>query len=291
VACIGRPNVGKSTLLNRLLGEKLAIVSSKPQTTSRRLRGILNAPEGQIVIVDTPGIHAGEKAINRSLVREARRGLEGADAVLAVTDPFAAKHAGEEELMLETVRAAGLPAVLALNKADLVPEAELAARLAQAREAGAWREALAFSALTGRNVEGLLAALWRVVPPGEPLYPDDILSDQPEREFFAEMIREQIFHALHQELPYSAAVVIEEVLEQEQPRRYRVTATLYVERDSQKGMLIGQGGGVLKRIGAAARLEMERLTGAPVFLGLWVKVRHNWTKDERSLREFGFIRE
>jgi len=291
VACLGRTNVGKSTLLNRLLGQKLAIVSHKPQTTSRRVRGIVNAPGGQAVIVDTPGLHAAEKAINRSLLREARAALGGADAILAVTDPDATRHPAEEALLRDLVRESRLPAVLALNKSDLLDGAA-ANRLVEAERAGgSWAGVVGVSARTGRNLDRLLGALLAALPVGEPLHPEDLLSDQPEREFFAEIIREQIFNALHQELPYSAAVVIEDVAEELEPRhRYRIRATIYVERDSQKGIIIGEGGSALRRIGEGARRAIEELTGAPVYLGLWVKVRRNWTKDERSLRAFGFER-
>ncbi|HEX9188813.1 MAG TPA: GTPase Era [Vicinamibacteria bacterium] len=290
VACLGLTNVGKSTLINRLLGQKLAIVSPKPQTTSRRLRGIVNAPGGQFVIVDTPGLHASDRVINRALLAEARRAIAGADAVLAVVDPTAAAEPGERALLLDLLREARLPAVLAVNKADLLPQKALGAILRGEREAGVWTEVIGVSALTGRNIRALVGALLALLPVGEPRHSEEILSDQPEREFFAEMIREQIFHALHQELPYSVAVVIDEVAESPEPHRYRIRATLYVERDSQKGIIIGAGGSGLRRIGERARIAIEELTGAPVHLGLWVKVRRNWTRDERSLREFGFDR-
>ena len=291
VACLGLTNVGKSTLINRLIGQKLVIVSPKPQTTSRRLRGIVNVPGGQFVIVDTPGLHAAEKAINRGLLAEARRGIVGADAILAVTDPSGAEHPTEDALLRELVREAHLPAVLAVNKMDLIAPRVLEQVVARERAAGIWRDVLGISARTGRNLQALGAAVLATLPVGAPRHSEEILSDQPEREFFAEMIREQIFHALHQELPYSVAVVIDEVGEQMNPHRYRIRATLYVERDSQKGIIIGEGGSGLRRIGERARIAIEELTGAPAFLGLWVKVRRNWTKDERSLREFGFDRE
>jgi GTP-binding protein Era len=290
VACLGRTNVGKSTLINRLIGQKLAIVSPKPQTTSRRLRGIVNAPGGQFVVVDTPGLHTAEKAINRGLLAEARRAISGADAILAVTDPSAAAHPNEEALLRELCAEARLPAVFALNKADLLAPAALDRVLERERAAGTWRGVVGISARTGRGVPALVDAVLAALPVGEPAHSDEILSDQPEREFFAEMIREQVFHALHQELPYSVAAVIDEVVEQPQPHRYTIRATLYVERDSQKGILIGAGGSGLRQIGERARRAIEELTGAPVFLGLWVKVRRNWTRDERALREFGFIR-
>jgi GTPase len=288
VACLGRTNVGKSTLINRLIGQKLVIVSPKPQTTSRRLRGIVNAPGGQFVVVDTPGLHAAEKAINRGLLAEARRGLAGSDAILAVTDPSAASHPAEEDLLRSLLREARLPAILAVNKADLLAPRALDAIVEGERASGTWAGVVGVSARTGGNMAALVSALLALLPVGAPRHPEEILSDQPEREFFAEMIREQIFHALHQELPYSVAVVIDEVLETMDPHRYRIRATLYVERDSQKGIIIGASGSGLRRIGERARLAIEELTGAPVHLGLWVKVRRNWTRDERSLREFGF---
>ena len=292
VACLGLTNVGKSTLINRLIGQKLVIVSPKPQTTSRRLRGIVNAPGGQFVIVDTPGLHAAEQAINRGLLAEARRGITGADAILAVTDPTGAEHPAEDALLRDLVREARLPAVLAVNKADLIAPRVLAgivgARARDGRVVGGGRRLGAHGTQHARPWSTRVLA---VLPVGEPRHSEEILSDQPEREFFAEMIREQIFHSLHQELPYSVAVVIDEVGEQMDPHRYRIRATLYVERDSQKGIIIGAGGSGLRRIGERARLAIEELTGAPVFLGLWVKVRRNWTKDEAALREFGFSRE
>jgi GTP-binding protein Era len=291
VACLGQTNVGKSTLINRLIGQKLVIVSPKPQTTSRRLRGIVNAAGGQFVIVDTPGLHAAEQALNRSLLAEARRGITGADAILAVIDPTEPEHPAEDALLRELVRESRLPAVLAVNKADLLSPRAVNAIAIRERAAGLWAEVAGISARTGRNVPALVAAVLAVLPVGAPRHSEEILSDQPEREFFAEMIREQIFHTLHQELPYSVAVVIDEVAEQLEPHRYQIRATLYVERDSQKGILIGAGGSGLRRIGERARLAIADLTGAPVFLGLWVKVRRNWTKDEASLREFGFTRE
>jgi GTP-binding protein Era len=181
--------------------------------------------------------------------------------------------------------------VLAVNKVDLLDAAAARRHVATERQAGGWAQVVGISAKTGRNVQELLGALLAALPVGEPLHPEDILSDQPEREFFAEIVREQVFHALHQELPYSTAVVIEDVAEELEPRhRYRIRATIYVERDSQKGIVIGDGGSTLRRIGEGARRAIEELTGAPVYLGLWVKVRRNWTKDERSLREFGFER-
>jgi GTP-binding protein Era len=288
VACLGRTNVGKSTLINQVLGEKLGIVSHKPQTTRRRVRGILNLEGAQIILIDTPGLPGESSPVNESLEKAARQGVEKADVVLAITDPVARKRKREEEKMLAIVRQSGRPALLAMNKSDIIDSAATEAFLVPYREMGVFRAVLAVSARKGNNLEKLLRALVECLPPGPPLYPRDILSDQPERDFFAENLREKIFHSVHQEMPYASAVMVDEVKEDEKSGLYRVRATIYVERESQKGILIGQGGRVLKKIGTDARRDMERLTGTKVFLSLWVKVRKNWTRDSRSLREFGF---
>ncbi len=287
VACIGRTNVGKSTLINRLLGQKVGIVSRKPQTTRRRVRGILNAPSAQMVLIDTPGLPSVVNPINAALEQEVRSAVEGADAVLAVTDPGSRLGDEDEGKVFDIVRRGGLPSLLALNKIDLVDRSRRERILRNCREPGVFTSVIAVSARTGENLREAEIALSGLLPPGPALFPPDILSDQPERDFLTEIVREKIFRNLHQELPYSAAVVLEEV-SQDPSGLYRVRATIYVERESQKGILIGQGGAALRRIGTAARIDMERLTGTKVFLSLWVKVRKNWTKDPKSLREFGF---
>ena len=286
VACLGRTNVGKSTLINRVLGQKLAIVSRKPQTTRRRVRGILNLAGAQIVLVDTPGIHGVNRPVNRSLERQARQGVVGVDIVMAVTDPLASKQVEVEEKVLDIVRHASLPSLLVINKIDLMSRESRAAMEALFREKGLFDQVWAVSSKTGENLREMIAALEGMLPAGPPLYPDDILSDQPERDLFAEIIREKVFDQVHQELPYAVAVVVEEVEEGKDLTRIR--AVIHVERDSQKGILIGGGGQTLRRIGSAARLDMEKLTGAKIFLSLWVKVRKNWTRDPKALRDFGF---
>jgi len=280
--------VGKSTLLNRLLGLKLGIVSRKPQTTRRQVRGIMNPPGGQVILVDTPGLPGVKSAVNESLEREALRCVENSDVVLAITDPAGSRRKDEEAKMLRIVEESALPALLALNKVDLITPDDALPLIARYQETGLFREIIPVSAVLGTNIEQLSASLVASVPLSPPLYPRDIVSDQPERDFFAEMVREKIFRSVHQELPYATAVVVESVEEDEKTGFYRVAATIHVERESQKGMLIGQGGKVLKKIGMEARKDMERLTGGKVFLSLWVKVRKNWTRDPRSLREFGF---
>jgi GTP-binding protein Era len=287
VVCLGRTNVGKSTLINRVLGQKLAIVSRKPQTTRRRVRGILNLEKAQVVFVDTPGIHGVDRPVNRSLERQARQGVEGADLLLAVSDPLAAKQSAVEEKVLDIARRSSLPSLLVINKIDVMSRESRAEMARRYQEGGIFDQIWAVSSKTGENVEEMISSLVGMLPAGPPLYPDDILSDQPEREFFAEIIREKVFDQVHQELPYAMAVVLEEV-EEEKSGLTRVRAVIHVERDSQKGILIGGGGLTLRRIGSAARIDMEKLTGAKIFLSLWVKVRKNWTRDPKALREFGF---
>lgn len=288
VACLGRTNVGKSTLLNRLLGLKLGIVSKKPQTTRRQVRGIMNPPGGQVILVDTPGLPGVSSAVNESLEKEALRGVESSDVVLAITDPAGWRRKEEEEKMLRIVEESARPALLALNKVDLITPDDSLPLIARYLETGLFREIIPVSAVRGTNIDRLSASLVASVPVSPPLFPRDIVSDQPERDFFGEMVREKIFRSVHQELPYATAVVVESVEEDEETGFYRVAATIHVERQSQKGILIGQGGKVLKKIGMEARKDMERLTGGKVFLSLWVKVRKNWTRDPQSLREFGF---
>lgn len=286
VACLGRSNVGKSTLVNRLARQKLGIVSRKPQTTRKRARAIVIHGSCQMVLVDTPGLTAIRSRVNEGLVKEARAVVKDSDAVLAVTDN---RSGGDEErIMIETVRECGKEAILAVNKMDLLGEEKLRSLEDHYRSLGLFREVLGVSARNGEGLEQLLDSISGMLPAGPFLFPPDIVSDQPEREFFQEIVREKIFRYLHRELPYAAAVVLDEVEEEQARNLYRVRATIYVERDSQKGILIGKGGKVLKVIGTAAREDMERLTGSRVFLSLWVKVRRNWTRDPKSIEEFGF---
>ena len=288
VACLGRTNVGKSTLINRLLGQKLGIVSSKPQTTRRNVNGILNTDRAQIILVDTPGLHNVERAVNLRLEQEARHGADGADLIMMLTDPFADKQPDVERKIIEIVEKNRLPAILVMNKSDLPAASRRPERMEDEYGKAGFLKRVSLSAKTGHNVETLVGIIGELLPEGPPLYPPDIVSDVPEKELFPEILREKIFQHVHKELPYAAAVMVEEVKEVQSGGLYRITATIYVERDSQKGILIGGGGKVLKRIGSDARHDMETLTGSRVYLSLWVKVRKNWTKDPKSLKEFGF---
>jgi GTP-binding protein Era len=287
VSLLGRANAGKSTLLNRLVGQKLAIVSPRPQTTRNRITGILHRPDAQVVFVDTPGLHAGGGKLGEFMLTTAQRAVEDVDAVCLVVD--ATDRSGPDELVLAPLQGYTGVAVCALNKVDLVqPKGALLPLLERWRTAHPFQELVPISATDGTNCDRLLEVLVAALPEHPPFFPADATSDQPETFWVAEVVREQIFHFTHQEVPYATAVRVEEWKERAAPERLYIRAAIFVEHDSQKGILIGKGGGMLKRIGSAARRELEAFFGVPVFLALEVQVRHNWRKDDRALREFGF---
>jgi GTP-binding protein Era len=287
VSLIGKPNAGKSTLLNRLVGEKLAIVSPRPQTTRNRITGILHRPDAQVVFVDTPGLHTGGGRLGAFMLQTAQRAVEDVDAVCLVVD--ATDRSGPDELVLAPLRAYGGLAVCALNKVDLVqPKAALLPLLERWHTAHPFQALIPISAADGSGCDALLEVLLGTLPVHPPFFPADATSDQPETFWVAEVIREQIFHFAHQEVPYAAAVRVEELTERSEPDRLYIRAVIFVEHDSQKGILIGKGGGMLKRVGTEARRQLEAFFGIKVFLDLHVQVRHNWRRDERALREFGF---
>jgi GTP-binding protein Era len=287
VSLLGKPNAGKSTLLNRLVGQKLAIVSPRPQTTRNRITGILHRPDAQVVFVDTPGLHTGGGRLGEFMLQTARRAVEDVDAVCLVVD--ATDRSAPDDLVLAPLRAYGGPVVCALNKIDLVqPKAALLPLLERWHGAHPFQALIPISAADGTGCDALLEVLLAALPEHPPFFPADATSDQPETFWAAEVIREQIFHFTHQEVPYAAAVRVEELVERSNPDRLYIRAVIFVEQDSQKGILIGKGGGMLKRIGTAARRQLEAFFGIAVFLDLHVQVRHNWRKDERALREFGF---
>ncbi len=285
VAVVGRPNVGKSTLVNRLVGQKVAITSDKPQTTRNRILAVVNAEGGQIVLFDTPGIHKPVHAMNRRMVDTAVRSLEQVDLVLWLSD-VTERYGPGERYVRQVLHRAGKPVVLGLNKVDLVAKPALLRTIDLYRNFLDFAEIVPFSALTGENTERLAHLLLKHLPEGPPLYPEDFLTDQPERFFVAEMVREQILRQTHEELPYSVAVLIDSFKEEE-PGRVRIEASIVVERDGQKAIMIGRQGAMLKAIGTAARLEIEAFLDAKVFLGLFVKVRPNWREDPRALQELG----
>jgi len=289
VAVVGRPNVGKSTLVNRLVGHDLCIVSARPQTTWHRILGIKNLPGAQMLFLDTPGIHKSEALFNQQLMRAAERALTDADVIVWLIDAAEAEHP-DDALMLDTIRTQKprAPVLLVPNKVDRVAKPLLLPLIARWQAVHQFAEIVPISAATGDNVERLEALLARLLPVGQPLYPPEDLSDRSERFFIAENVRGQVFALLRQELPYAVAVEVEAVRAREGTDLTDVEATIYVEKDSQKGIVIGAGGTMLKRIGAAARPAIEELLDTRVFLKLHVKVDEAWRKDPKALRRFGY---
>jgi GTP-binding protein Era len=284
---VGRPNAGKSTLLNRLVGEKLAIVSPRPQTTRTRITGIRNVPGAQIVFVDTPGLHPGTGKLGRFMSETTRRAVAEVDLVCLVVD--ASDMSGPAPDVLDPLRDFRGPVFCALNKVDRVrPKSRLLPIIGQWQRARAFTEILPISAAEGVNCDRLLRLVAQALPDHPALFPDDATSDQPETFWVAEVIREKVFLLTHQEVPYATAIRVEELTERERPPCLYIRASAFVEHESQKGILIGRGGAMLKRIGTAARRDLETFFGIKVFLELAVHVRHLWRKDDRALREFGF---
>jgi len=294
-AIVGRPNVGKSTLLNRLLGQKLAIVSPKPQTTRSRILGVVTCPGAQIALLDTPGLHSARGGLNARMVQQALQTLAEADVALFLIEAAGPGIDAATRKALEQVKAAGKPTLLVINKIDALPRPRLLPIIDRWRREHAFTEVYPLSALTGENVEGLLDAVASHLPEGPPLFPDDQWTDVPERDLSAELVREQILRQTEQEVPYSAAVLVDQFDESERtvgPRGLtRIAATVLVERESQKAILIGRGGGRLKQIGTRAREQIEKLLGCKVFLELHVKVEKDWTQTSRGLRRAGYPEE
>lgn len=287
MALAGCPNVGKSTLLNALLGEQVAIVTPKPQTTRTAIRGVVTLPGAQAVFLDTPGIHDPASPLNESMVRAARAAVAEADVVVLVAD--AGRPPGERDREVADLSlSGGAPVVLVLNKWDTVPGRDAGARREAYAGLGAFRAVLPMTALNPKEAAGLLAHVVPLLPEGPAYYPDDQLTDQTLRDLAAEMVREQVTLQCGQEIPYVVAVAVDRYEEGEGGGGDRVWATVYVERPSQKAILIGRGGARVKAVGTAARHKMEALTGAPVHLNLFVKVRPDWRKDAEFLREMGY---
>ena len=280
VALVGRPNAGKSTLLNQLLGEKLAIVSDKPQTTRHRLVGILSEARGQIVFLDTPGVHRPLHQMNRRMVQLATDSLGEADAVCMIVDasqPFG----GGDRYLLDLVSRSPAAKVVALNKIDMVRKPKLLPRIATYADSGTFSEIVPVSALTGDGTDLLLEVLWSLMPQGEPLYDTELLTVQPERFLVAERIREKLLQYTRDELPFTTAVLIEDW--QESESLLRLHATILVERSGQKKIVVGQRGSMLKQIGTAARLDLEEYLGKRVYLELFVRHEPGWRENRRLL--------
>jgi len=286
VALVGRPNAGKSTLLNRLVGQKVAIVSDKPQTTRTRILGVRNGEGGQIVFIDTPGVHRPLHRLNVRMVDVAVQSISQADVVCAVADATEAVGGGDQYLGKLLGRGSA-PTVLALNKIDRVGKPALLPLIEHWSRLARFEDIVPVSALTGENEDALLAALLRHLPEGAALYPDDYLTDQPERAYVGEIIREKVLRHTRDELPFSSAVLVDRFEEADERGLMRLYCTILVERESQKPIVIGRGGAMIKRIGTEAREELERFFGARVFLDLRVKTRAGWREDPRMLDEIG----
>jgi len=286
VAVVGRPNVGKSTLINKIIGSKVSIVTAKPQTTRHRILAVHSTANAQILFVDTPGIHRSSgRAMNRLMNRTAASALTDADLVLFVFD--ADRWTEEDDDVLQRVRSSGIPAIALLNKLDTVhPREALLEKLAAAAARHEFAQIIPISAKKGDNLDALLAEIPQYLPESPPLFPDDMRTDRSREFHVAEVIREKLTLMLHQELPYGLTVQIERF--EEDAERFTINAIIWVERDSQKGIVVGKGGSRLKQIGTAARVELKEQLGRSVHLELWVKVKENWADNEKDLHALGF---
>jgi len=286
VSIIGRPNVGKSTLLNSILGEKIVITSDKPQTTRNRIKGIHNVPGAQMVFIDTPGIHRAKSMLNKYMVEEALASIKEVDVILFLVEADATAGS-QEALILELLAEVTTPVVLVINKIDLVPKETLLASIERYARLYSFREIVPVSAITGDGVERVVELVHRYLPEGPLYFPDEILTDLPERFIVAEIVREKVFRLTRDEVPYSVAVEVESFKERPDGL-IAIAAVINVERDSQKGIVIGRKGEMLKKIGMQARREIEQLLDARVFLELFVRVRKDWSENPRMLKEFGY---
>jgi GTP-binding protein Era len=284
VALLGRPNAGKSTLLNRIIGQKLAIVSDKPQTTRTRIMGVKNYPDGQIVFVDTPGVHKPAHRLNVRMVDVAVDSMREVDVLALIVDASVKPGTGDR-YMLDLVKKAEQPVILVLNKVDLVAKPKLLPLIDGYRKEHPFVEIVPASAADGTNVDVLERLLLQYLPEGEPMYPLDYLTDQTERFFAAEIVREQVLQLTHDELPFSTAVVVDRFEESADGRRVDLYCTILVERESQKPIVIGRAGAMIKQIGTNARRELEQHLDKQVYLDLHVKVKSEWRDDERLLDE------
>jgi len=289
VSLVGRPNAGKSTLLNHLVGAKVAIVSDKPQTTRTRIVGAKTTPAGQIVFVDTPGIHRPLHRMNVRMVDLAVESIADVDVITLVVDASVPGGAGDRFVLGLLEKRSG-PVVLALNKIDLVAKPTLLPRIDWYRQQFEFATVVPVSALTGDGVDALESALLAELPEGEPLYPDDFLTDQPERVLAAELVRERLLHHTRDELPFSTAVIVDRFVEPDERGLLRLYCSILVEHDSQKAIVIGRRGELIKRIGTEARHELEAFFATRVYLDLHVKVKPNWRDDERLLHDLGLGR-
>ncbi|AYA77066.1 GTPase Era [Bacillus sp. Y1] len=287
ISIIGRPNVGKSTFLNRVIGQKIAIMSDKPQTTRNKVQGVLTTNDAQLVFIDTPGIHKPKHKLGDFMMKVAQNTLKEVDIVLFMVNAEEGFGRGEE-FILDKFQSIKTPVFLVINKIDLVHPDKLMEIIVSYKEKYPFAEIIPISALEGNNLEVLLDVIKKYIPEGPQYYPADQVTDHPERFIVSELIREKALHLTREEIPHSLAVVIEKMERLEDKDVVHVMATIIVERDSQKGIIIGKQGSMLKEIGKRARQDIENLLGTKVFLELWVKVQKDWRNKMSQLRDFGF---
>jgi GTP-binding protein Era len=287
IGIIGRPNVGKSTLLNGLMGEKIAITTHKPQTTRNRITGIRNLQSAQLIFMDTPGIHRASTPLNQFMVNVATDTLKTVDILLLLVEAPVGIHR-DDRFIIESLKHASIPAILVINKMDLVKKPELLPLIDEYQHLYSFISILPMSARTGEGMTLLLDEILKILPEGPPYFPEETMTDRSERFIAAEMIREKIILLTHKEIPYVTAVVVDAFKEETTRPLIHIQATIHVEKPSQKGILIGKKGAMLKAIGSKARIDMEKFFASRIFLELFVRVQKDWTHDEKMLREFGY---
>lgn len=289
VALVGRPNAGKSTLTNALVGAKVAITSDTPQTTRHRLRAVIDRDDAQVVLVDTPGLHKPYDALGEELNRSALKSLEDVDVVAMLIDATKAVGGGDIWVAEHVAKARGVThRVLVITKADIASQEQVDAQIQAASKLVTWDDVIVLSAIEGFNVEGFYQAVVRLLPEGPRWFPRDMPTDQPVEVMIAEFVREKILRTTHHEVPHAVGVQVEELESVPKKDLTRIWAVIYVERDSQKGIIIGKGGELIKRVGTEAREDLERLLGTKVFLELTVKVKKDWRRDASQIRRFGY---
>ena len=287
VALIGRPNVGKSTLMNRLIGQKIAITSNKPQTTRNKIQTVYTCDEGQIVFLDTPGIHKAKNKLGEYMVTVAQRTLKEVDVIVWLVEPDTVVGGGDRRIA-EQLSMVKVPVILVINKTDTIKKEQVAQSIEAYRRAGNFEEIIATSALRGNNTHDVIDAIFKYLPYGPQYYDEDTITDQPQRQIFAELIREKALHALNEEVPHGIAVAIDRMKERPDGRIVDIDATIICERDSHKGIIIGKQGTMLKKIGSNARFEIERMLEQKVNLKLWVKVKKDWRDSDFLVKNFGY---
>jgi len=290
IGIIGRSNVGKSAFLNAVVGDKISIVADKPQTTRDKITGIKNFPDAQLIFLDTPGIHNPKTPLNRAMVQTAQKAIGDAEVLLMLIEANADVH-HQDLFLIESLKPVKVPVFLVINKIDLIDKKLLLPLIDKFRKLYDYREIFPVSALTGEGITELLAAIKQILPEGPQLFPEDILTDATERFIAAEFIREQIMVLTNQEIPYVSAVTVDLFKEDEEKNLIRISATINVEKESQKAIMVGKKGSMLKNIGTKARLQMENLFGAKVFLELFVRVSKDWTTSDKMLQEFGILKQ